>query len=472
MKEDEGRKMEEGGNMDDGRVRNGTVWTATAHIITAVIGSGVLGLGWSVSQLGWILGPFCLLGFGYVTYYTATLQADCYRYPNPLTGKRNYTYRDAVRVFLGPRNVFMCGMVQYAILWGSMVSYTIVAASSMVAMKKSNCFHKSGHNSKCGTSGIMYMFIYGLFQVILSQLPNLEKVSTISVVATITSFVYSGIGLALCIAKFVCQGEIKGSLRGNSIGDTASSSISSNMWNAFQALGSIAFAYAFAHVLIEIQDTLRPHQPENKTMKRAAVYGMASTAIFYVSLGSAAYAAFGSHTPGNILTGFGFYEPFWLVDIGNLCIAIHLTGAYQVYGQPIFAAIEDMIYSTWPTNCFVHLQLTVKLPFSNLGGVSLSPLSLLVRTTVVVVTTLVAMLVPFFNSVAGLIGAIAFWPLTVYFPVNMYIAQARLKRGTMKWVLLQCLLAASFVVSLLAAIGSVADIIKSLKHSKPFKAVY
>ncbi|KAL2553886.1 Transmembrane amino acid transporter domain-containing protein [Forsythia ovata] len=43
---------------DDGRLkRTGTVWTASAHIITAVIGSGVLSLAWATAQLGWIAGP-------------------------------------------------------------------------------------------------------------------------------------------------------------------------------------------------------------------------------------------------------------------------------------------------------------------------------------------------------------------------------------------------------------------------------
>ncbi|BAT16275.1 Os12g0203300, partial [Oryza sativa Japonica Group] len=42
----------------------GTVWAATAHIVTAVIGSGVLALAWSVAQLGWVAGPLALAGEG------------------------------------------------------------------------------------------------------------------------------------------------------------------------------------------------------------------------------------------------------------------------------------------------------------------------------------------------------------------------------------------------------------------------
>ncbi|CAI0459877.1 unnamed protein product, partial [Linum tenue] len=31
--------------------------TASAHIITTVIGSGVLSLAWAIAQLGWVVGP-------------------------------------------------------------------------------------------------------------------------------------------------------------------------------------------------------------------------------------------------------------------------------------------------------------------------------------------------------------------------------------------------------------------------------
>jgi hypothetical protein len=79
----------------------GTVWTAAAHIITAVIGSGVLSLAWAMAQLGWVAGPVILLLFAAITYYTCCLLSDCYRVGDPATGKRNYTYTEAVESYLG-----------------------------------------------------------------------------------------------------------------------------------------------------------------------------------------------------------------------------------------------------------------------------------------------------------------------------------------------------------------------------------
>lgn len=63
----------------DDEIRTGTIWSTIAHIITAVIGSGVLSLAWSTAQLGWIGGPVALLCFAVVTYVSSFLLADCYR---------------------------------------------------------------------------------------------------------------------------------------------------------------------------------------------------------------------------------------------------------------------------------------------------------------------------------------------------------------------------------------------------------
>ncbi|KAM0943024.1 putative amino acid transporter, transmembrane domain-containing protein [Dioscorea sansibarensis] len=64
--------------------RTGTLRTAIAHIITAVIGSGVLSLAWSIiAQLGWIAGPLAMVFFAAVTMIQSSLLADCYQSRTP-----------------------------------------------------------------------------------------------------------------------------------------------------------------------------------------------------------------------------------------------------------------------------------------------------------------------------------------------------------------------------------------------------
>lgn len=88
----------------------GNFWTTSSHIITAVIGSGVLSLAWAIAQLGWVAGPTVLILFALVNLYTANLLSQCYRSGDPVTGQRNYTYMDAVKANLGNKNAFVIFM--------------------------------------------------------------------------------------------------------------------------------------------------------------------------------------------------------------------------------------------------------------------------------------------------------------------------------------------------------------------------
>lgn len=453
---------------DDGRIkRTGNLWTASAHIITAVIGSGVLSLAWATAQLGWIAGPAVMFLFSFVTYYTSTLLAVCYRTGDPDTGKRNYTYMDAVNSNLGGLHVKMCGLVQYLNLFGVAIGYTIASTISMMAIKRSNCFHSSGGKNPCKMSSNPYMIIFGVAEIIFSQIPDFDQIWWLSIVAAIMSFTYSLIGLGLGIAKVAETGKIRGSLTGISIGTVTGTQ---KMWRSFQALGNIAFAYSFSIILIEIQDTVRSPPSEHKTMKKASLISVAITTIFYMLCGCFGYAAFGNLAPGNLLTGFGFYNPYWLLDIANVAIVVHLVGAYQVFCQPLFAFIEKHIHARFPNNALITKD--IEIPIFGFKPFKLNFFRLVWRSLFVVLTTVISMLLPFFNDVVGILGAFGFWPLTVFFPVEMYIAQKKIPKWSTRWVCLEILSIACLVISAAAAVGSFAGVVADLKEYKPFKTNY
>ncbi|XP_043711742.1 amino acid permease 3-like [Telopea speciosissima] len=453
---------------DDGRLkRTGTVWTASAHIITAVIGSGVLSLAWAIAQLGWIAGPAVMFLFSFVIYYTSSLLADCYRSGSPDSGKRNYTYMDAVRSNLGGVKVKICGVIQYLNLFGVAIGYTIAASISMTAIKRSNCFHEKGDNSPCLVSSYPYMIMFGVAEILFSQIPDFDQIWWLSIVAAVMSFTYSTIGLALGIAKVAETGKFRGSLTGISIGAVSETQ---KIWRSFQALGDIAFAYSYSVILIEIQDTIKSPPSEAKTMKKATLVSVVVTTLFYMLCGCMGYAAFGDLAPGNLLTGFGFFNPYWLLDIANAAIVIHLVGAYQVFCQPLFAFIEKWAANKWPQSKFITKD--IKVPIPGFRPFNLNLFRMMWRTLFVITTTVISMLLPFFNDVVGILGAFGFWPLTVYFPIEMYVAQKKIPKWSSQWICLQLLSFACLIVSIAAAAGSIAGVVLDLKVYKPFKTVY
>ncbi|PHT83845.1 Amino acid permease 5 [Capsicum annuum] len=490
---------------DDGRLkRTGSVWTASAHIITAVIGSGVLSLAWAVAQLGWVAGPIVMFLFSFVTYYTSALLSDCYRSGDPVAGKRNYTYMDAVQANLGGLQVKICGWIQYANLFGVAIGYTIASSISMIccvsscgnsllhkygvrpnaetwvdielifffditfcvkwnrAVKRSNCFHKHGEKAPCIVPSTPYMIMFGVIEIIFSQIPNFDQIWWLSIVAAVMSFTYSAIGLGLGVAQVAETGKIGGSLTGISTVTEMT-----KVWQTFQALGDIAFAYSYSLILIEIQDTLKSPPSEAKTMKNATLISVAVTTVFYMLCGCFGYAAFGDLAPSNLLTGFGFYNPYWLVDIANIAIVVHLVGAYQVYCQPLFAFIEKTAAEWYPDSKFITKDISVPIPGYKTYNLNL--FRLVWRTIFVIITTIISMLLPFFNDIVGILGAFGFWPLTVYYPVEMYIVQKKIPKWSRKWLGLQILSVACLIISIAAAAGSFAGVVSDLKIYKPFK---
>ncbi|KAI6690967.1 hypothetical protein NL676_027795 [Syzygium grande] len=426
---------------DDGRLkRTGTVWTASAHIITAAIGSGVLSLAWTTAQLGWIAGPMAMFLFASLTYYTSTLLATCYRSGNPVTSKRNYTYMDAVGANLGGFKVKLCGLVQYVNLFGVAIGYATASSISMMAIKRSNRFHEKGEKSLCHANSNPYLIAFGIIEIIFSQIPSFDQLWWLSIVSAIMSFTYSTIGLGLGIAKVAETGKIRGSLTGISIGTVTSTQ---KLWRSFQALGDIASANSYSLILVEIQDTIRSPPSESQTMKKASLVSIAVTTIFYLLCGCTGYAAFGDSPPRNLLTGFGFYSPYWMVDIANAAIVIHLIGAYQVYCQPLFAFVEKTAVKKIPQQ-----------PVHHEGDQNAHPRA----------QPLQAQPLP--------VGPLCFWRLTVYFPIEMYIKQKEIPKWSTKWVCLQILNVACHIIAIAAAAGSVAGVVLNLKSYKPCSSDY
>ncbi|RVW25242.1 Amino acid permease 2 [Vitis vinifera] len=273
--------------------------------------------------------------------------------------------------------------------------------------------------------------MFGIAEIAFSQIPDFDQIWWLSIVAGVMSFTYSSIGLALGVSKVVAAGGFKGSLTGISIGTVTQTQ---KIWRSFQALGDIAFAYSYSIILIEIQDTLKPPPSESKTMKKATSVNIAVTTAFVGA---------------------------WVV---------HLVGAYQVYCQPLFAFTGKWAAQKWPHSDFSTKE--IKIPIPGCSPYSLNLFRLVWRSAFVVATTVISMLLPFFNEVVGILGAFGFWPLIVYFPVELYIVQKKIPKWSTRWICLQMLSVACLIISIAAAAGSIAGVVLYLKVYHPFKTSY
>ena len=134
--------------------------------------------------------------------------------------------------------------------------------------------------------------------------------------------------------------------------------------------------------------------------------------------------------------------------------------------QPLFRVIEMGANMAWPRSDFINKSYPIKM-----GSLTcnINLFRIIWRSMYVAVATVIAMAMPFFNEFLALLGAIGFWPLIVFFPVQMHIAQKRVKRLSLKWCCLQILSFACFLVTVSAAVGSVRGISKNIKKYKLFQ---
>ncbi|PSC67024.1 Amino acid permease 2 [Micractinium conductrix] len=176
------------------------------------------------------------------------------------------------------------------------------------------------------------VLLMGGIEVVLSQLPSLEEIWWVSALGTLSSlgyvFIALGLGLAYCGAG---QG---------SLGGRPGSSDANKAFGVMNSLGNIAFAFGFAQVLMEIQDTLRQPPKAEKTMRKAVSVASIGSFVLYLSSAVACYAALGNGVPGEVLEGFED-APDWLLIVANLLICVHMITAWQVWAQPVFDTIES-----------------------------------------------------------------------------------------------------------------------------------
>jgi hypothetical protein len=104
--------------------------------------------------------------------------------------------------------------------------------------------------------------------------------------------------------------------------------------NIFNALGTVAFAYAGHNVVLEIQATIpsSPEKPSKSPMWRGVLVAYMVVAACYFPVSLVGYWAYGNNatllSDGNILT-FEAY-PVWLVVVANFMVIVHVMGSYQV----------------------------------------------------------------------------------------------------------------------------------------------
>jgi hypothetical protein len=147
-----------------------------------------------------------------------------------------------------------------------------------------------------------------------------------------------------------------------------------------------------------------------------------------------------------------------LIDLEEI---VHM----QVIVQPIFSLVEILAGKMWSKSSFINREYSIGIGKMK---TNFNLFRLIWRTIFVTIITVLAMAMPFFNEMLALLGAIGYWPLTIFFPIAMFIAKEKIKRPTIKWFGLQTLNFIFMIVSLVAAIAAIHGFNEAFHKYKPF----
>ncbi|WVZ95279.1 hypothetical protein U9M48_041064 [Paspalum notatum var. saurae] len=408
--------------------RNAKWWYSAFHNVTAMVGAGVLALPYSMSELGWGPGIAVLILSWIITLYTLWQMVEMHEM---VPGKRFDRYHELGQHAFGEKlGLWIVVPQQLVVEVGVNIVYMVTGGRSL---KK---FHDVICDGKCKDIKLTYfIMIFASVHFVLSQLPNLNSISGVSLAAAVMSLSYSTIAWGASVEKGKVQ-DVDYHLR--------ATTTPGKVFGFFGALGDVAFAYAGHNVVLEIQATIpsTPEKPSKKPMWKGVIVAYIVVALCYFPVALIGYWAFGNRVDDNILITLN--KPKWLIALANMMVVVHVIGSYQIYAMPVFDMIETV--------------LVKQLRFP--PGLTLR---LIARTVYVAFTMFIAITFPFFGGLLGFFGGFAFAPTTYFLPCIMWLAIYKPKRFSLSWIANWICIILGVLLMVLSPIGGLRQIILDAK---------
>ncbi|CAL5008314.1 unnamed protein product [Urochloa decumbens] len=404
--------------------RNAKWWYSAFHNVTAMVGAGVLGLPYAMSELGWGPGIAVMILSWVITLYTLWQMVEMHEM---VPGKRFDRYHELGQHVFGEKlGLWIVVPQQLAVEVSLNIIYMVTGGQSLQK------FHDVICNGKCKHIKLSYfIMIFASVHFVLSQLPNFNSISGVSLAAAIMSLGYSTIAWGASVKK---------GKEANVDYDLRATTTTGKVFGFLGGLGNVAFAYSGHNVVLEIQATIpsTPEKPSKKPMWKGALVAYIIVAMCYFPVTFVGYWAFGNSVDDDILVTLS--KPKWLIALANMMVVVHVIGSYQVYAMPVFDMIETL--------------LVKKLRFRP----SLM-LRLIARTVYVAFTMFVGITIPFFGGLLSFFGGLAYAPTSYFLPCIMWLAVYKPKRFSLSWFTNWICIVIGVLLLVLGPIGGLRQII-------------
>ncbi|KAK3229933.1 hypothetical protein Dsin_001814, partial [Dipteronia sinensis] len=371
----------------------------------------------------WVAGTFTILASWVITFYSLWQLVELHEV---VPGKRFDRYPELGEHAFGPKLGYWLVMPQQMLVQvATDIVYMVTGGKSLmkfVELVAGSSFH--------GTRLTYFILIFAAVQFVLSQTPNFNSLKGVSLLAAVMSVSYS-------MVAFV-RSTIRGAHHHPQSYQPRSHKTPGRVFDFFNGMGTIAFAFAGHSVVLEIQATISssPEVPSKKPMWKGVVAAYLIVAFCYLSVAFAGYWAFGPFVEDDVL--ISLRKPSQLIAIANLMVFIHVIGSYQVFAMPVFDMIESYMVQKLHYKPGRHLRLFGRSSY------------------VCYFNSFNWNLPPIFGGLLGFFGGLVFSSTSYFLPCIIH------------WIASWISIIIGILIALLAPIGGLTEIIISAQSYKMF----
>ncbi|ONK71226.1 uncharacterized protein A4U43_C04F6180 [Asparagus officinalis] len=407
------------------------------HLTTSIVAPALLSLPFAFASLGWVAGVISLIAGASVTFYSYNLLSIVLEHHAQL-GHRQLRFRDMANDIFGPGwGRYYIGPVQFLVCFGAVVGSTLLGGQTMKSMYLISNPH--------GTAKLYeFVVIFGVFMLVLAQIPSFHSLRHINLISLILCLAYSACSTAGAIYAGHSNRAPKKDY--SLLGDQQH-----RVFGAFNAISIIATTYGNG-IIPEIQATAAAPVTGKMFKGLCLCYTVVVMTFFSVSISG--YWAFGNQAQGTILSNFivdgTTLVPKWFLMMTNIFTLLQLSAVSVVYLQPTNELLEGL--------------------FADPNKKQYSPRNVtprfISRSLSVATATLIASMLPFFGDINAVIGAFGFLPLDFVVPSVFYNITFRpSKQSAIFWVNT----AIAVVFSLFSIAGSISAVRQIVLDANNYK---
>ncbi|XP_006160315.1 putative sodium-coupled neutral amino acid transporter 11 isoform X2 [Tupaia chinensis] len=347
---------------------------AVFNVVNSIIGSGIIGLPYSMKQAGFPLGILLLFWVSYVTDFSLVLLIK----GGALSGTDSY--QSLVNKTFGFPGYLFLSVLQFLYPFIAMISYNIIAGDTL-----SKVFQRiPGVDPESFFIGRHFIIVLSTvtFTLPLSLYRDIAKLGKISLISTILTTLILGIVMARVVSM------------GPQIPKTEDAWVFAKS-NAIQAVGVMSFAFICHHNCFLVYGSLE--EPTVAKWSRIIHVSILVSIFISILFATCGYLTFTGFTQGDLFENYCRSDD--LVTFGRFC-----------YGVTVIL--------TYPLECFVTREVVANV-FSS-GNLS-SVFHIVVTLVIITVATLVSLLIDCLGIVLELNGVLCAAPLIFIIPSACYL---------------------------------------------------